>query len=269
MEEEVDAVICFPRWKTVLPLVLDLVWPRFPAWCSSTPAPRRRTWTSTRSWSRPSSGETDCCFEFVLLLENILLKTTCVQKSFSFHLNQRYFVVQINFILSLYLPTLDCLVQYDAFKDLDSILVEEADVAHDYHDEEPLSQRGLQVATAHGGCWGDPRSSLVGDRQRRSFCREGEAKRKRTQQTKRQFEKSKQFICSRETKLIVLTKLQKVPDVAEQSRPPTQVEAPAPWSNMIVTMFRKKMMMIMIDHCIMNMGMIKGVHLDEDKSNGE
>ena len=52
--------------------------------------------------------------------------------------------------------------------------------------------------------------------------------------------KSKQFICSRETKILVLTKLPKVPDVAEQSRPPTQVEAPAPWSNMIVTMFREK-----------------------------
>ena len=49
-----------------------------------------------------------------------------------------------------------------------------------------------------------------------------------------------QFICSRETKIIVLTKLPKVPDVAEQSCPPTQVVALAQWSNMIVTMVREK-----------------------------
>ena len=61
-----------------------------------------------------------------------------------------------------------------------------------------------------------------------------------------------QFICSRETKIIVLTKLPKVPDVAEQSRPPTQVEAPAPWSNKIVTMVREKMMMIMMIIVILN-----------------
>ena len=59
--------------------------------------------------------------------------------------------MQINFILSLYLPTSDCLVQYDAFKDLDGVLVAEADVAHHNCDQEP-PQRGLKVATAHGGC---------------------------------------------------------------------------------------------------------------------
>ena len=64
----------------------------------------------------------------------------------------------------------------------------------------------------------------------------------------------------------MLTKLPKVPDVAEQSRPPTQVEAHALWSNMIVTMFRKKMMMmIMMIILIMNMKMIKGVYVDENK----
>ena len=59
--------------------------------------------------------------------------------------------VQINFILSLYLPTSDCLVQYDAFKDLDGVQVAEADVAHHNCDEEP-PQRGLKVATTHSGC---------------------------------------------------------------------------------------------------------------------
>ena len=38
----------------------------------------------------------------------------------------------------------------------------------------------------------------------------------------------------------MLTNLPKVPDVAEQSCPPTQVEALAQWSNMIVTMVREK-----------------------------
>ena len=79
-----------------------------------------------------------------------------------------------------------------------------------------------------------------------------------------------QFICSRETKIIVLTKLPKVPDVAEQSRPPTQVEAPAQWSNMIVTMSRKKNDDDIDDHCNHEcLRIIKGEHLDEDGNNGE
>ena len=78
-----------------------------------------------------------------------------------------------------------------------------------------------------------------------------------------------QFICSRETKIIVLTKLPKVPDVAEQSRPPTQVEAPAPWSNKIVTMVREKNDDDNDDHCDLEyLRIIKEVHVDEYENDG-
>ena len=67
----------------------------------------------------------------------------------------------------------------------------------------------------------------------------------------------------------MLTNLPKVPDVAEQSCPPTQVEALAQWSNMIVTMVREKNDDDNDDHCDLEyLRIIKEVHVDEYENDG-